>query len=772
LARGTRANGERRMNDDEAKKERPIDRLPDELHERVERDTRGEELWASAQFDVDEHGQYIESYLVLTDGKLGAYHHVAGRWESRWYDVGDYDEAAIVEGLGMGLMRLLSGGKRAEEFRFTMRHAKEMARLQRQVERQIEGEHDSSEPIIEHRRPDERKVRCDKCGRVIPPWTEVCPACMSRRKILSRLIDFVKPYKGRAALGAVVAVSLVLMELVPPALRKPMIDIGLGAKKDVAPDWGFFVTMWCLWVGVLVVTLVIQALQNRLMAVLGARVSKDIRETVYSHLHKLSLSFFSKKTSGSLVTRTTSDTERLWDFIAFTVVEVVVAFMTLVGGMTMMFVYYWKLAALALLPIPVMLLLMAFFHKRMHTTFRRIWHRWSQMTSVVAGAIPGVRVIKAFGQEDREIDRFHGRSDQVYQEQRAMISIWTTFQPVMQFCAMLSMLVIWLLGGWWVVRDWGSDDPAAMTVGTMMLFVGYIQMFYRPIHQIAHMDRMFNRAATSAQRVFEILDAEPAIFSRSGAHEPDEIKGEIELRNVSFSYDDVRKVLKNVSMKIAPGEMVGLAGPSGGGKTTMINLICRFYDVLEGAILIDGVDVRDYSVEALRKKIGVVLQEPFLFFGTVAENIAYGQPEATLDEIIEASRAANAHDFIVGFPDGYDTIVGERGHSLSGGERQRISIARAILGNPSVLILDEATSSVDTETEQLIQEALDRLIANRTTIAIAHRLSTLHKADRLVILEKGELVEQGTHEELLAKPDGLYAKLIRMQTEMQAIMGA
>ncbi len=309
-----------------------------------------------------------------------------------------------------------------------------------------------------------------------------------------------------------------------------------------------------------------------------------------------------------------------------------------------------------------------------------------------------------------------------------------------------------------------------MTAGTLLAYVSYMWMFYQPIHMIAHMDRMFNRAATSVQRIFEILDTEPSIFSKSGAMPAKTLQGQIELRDVSFSYDGVRKVLKNVSLKIVPGEMVGLAGPSGGGKTTMVNLICRFYDVLEGQILIDSVDVRDYDIEELRRRIGVVLQEPFLFYGTVGANVAYGKPTATMEEIIAAAKAANAHDFIVGFPDGYDTMVGERGQTLSGGERQRISIARAILNNPIILILDEATSSVDTETEKLIQEALDRLIANRTTIAIAHRLSTLRKADRLIILDKGEIVEQGSHEELSAKEGGIYAKLLRMQTEMQSII--
>jgi len=296
-------------------------------------------------------------------------------------------------------------------------------------------------------------------------------------------------------------------------------------------------------------------------------------------------------------------------------------------------------------------------------------------------------------------------------------------------------------------------------------------MFLRPIQNIAHMDEMLNRAATIAQRIFEILDTQPAIFSKTGAHGAGKIAGRIELRNVSFSYDGIRKVLKNVSATIEPAEMIGLAGPSGGGKTTLVNLITRFYDVLEGSILIDGVDVRDYNITELRRKIGVVLQEPFLFHGTVAENIAYGKPGASPDEIIASARAANANDFILGFPDGYDTTVCERGQTLSGGERQRISIARAILNDPAVLILDEATSSVDTQTERLIQEALDRLTADHTTIAIAHRLSTLRKADRLIILDKGDVVEEGTHDELAGIEGGLYAKLLAMQSDSPVMIG-
>jgi ATP-binding cassette subfamily B protein len=307
-----------------------------------------------------------------------------------------------------------------------------------------------------------------------------------------------------------------------------------------------------------------------------------------------------------------------------------------------------------------------------------------------------------------------------------------------------------------------------MTIGSLTAFVGLMWRFFQPIHMVAHMSRMFNRAATSAQRILEVLDTQPEIYTKTGAKRIETLDGPIEFRNVSFSYDGVRRVLKNISFTIEPGEMVGLCGQSGSGKTTLVNLLCRFYDVTDGQILIDGTDIRDYKLEDLRELVGVVLQEPYLFRGTIAENVAYGKAEADIRQIIRASKAANVHDAIVGFPDGYDTMVGERGHTLSGGERQRVSIARAILDDPQLLILDEATSNVDTETEREIQAALDRLVQDRTTIAIAHRLSTLRKADRLIVLHKGEMVEMGSHADLESKPDGEYARLLKMQKEMRS----
>jgi ATP-binding cassette subfamily B protein len=330
----------------------------------------------------------------------------------------------------------------------------------------------------------------------------------------------------------------------------------------------------------------------------------------------------------------------------------------------------------------------------------------------------------------------------------------------------LGRTLVWFVGGWLIIRNPSSQN----SLGTLFMFNAFVTQFYEPIMELANSNRMVTRAATSAQRVFEVLDTAPEIYSRSGALTKDRLDGRVEFKQVSFSYEGAQPALREVSMVAEPGEMIGLCGSSGAGKSTFVNLICRFYDVTDGQLLIDGVDIRDYDVRWLRRQIGMVLQEPYLFHGTIAENIRYGNPEATEAEVIRAAKAANAHDFIVGFPDGYDTMVGERGQSLSGGERQRVSIARAILHNPRILILDEATSSVDTDTEKQIQQALDRLVEGRTTFAIAHRLSTLTAADRLIVLEKGRIVEQGLHADLVQKPEGVYAKLHRTQVEMSSTM--
>jgi ATP-binding cassette subfamily B protein len=388
------------------------------------------------------------------------------------------------------------------------------------------------------------------------------------------------------------------------------------------------------------------------------------------------------------------------------------------------------------------------------------------VTDVVADTIPGMRVVKAFHQEDREQARFAERSQAATDEFNRIHAVWTSFWPALMLAVRAMIVAVWVFA---VPRLLGSGEGAAtLSSGTFVAFLLYTTMFIPPIEIIGQIARIMNRATSSAHRIFEVLDTEPQVVDRTAAVRLEPVRGLVRFEDVSFGYDGVRQVVRGVSFEVRPGEVIGLVGPSGGGKTTVTNLIARFYDPTAGRILIDGVDVRDLDQGHYRSQLGMVLQEAYLFHGTVLENIRYGRHDASLDEVVAAARAANAHDFVCQLPHGYETMVGERGHTLSGGERQRISIARAVLHDPRILILDEATSAVDTETEYKIQEALDRLVAGRTVFAIAHRLSTLRRASRLFVIEDGKLTEQGTHAELLALPDGTYRRLHVMQRQLTA----
>jgi ATP-binding cassette subfamily B protein len=586
--------------------------------------------------------------------------------------------------------------------------------------------------------------------------------------VLWRLLKYMRPYKLRVGAGVAAALAITCLLLVPPYLTGHLVDSIIRPVQDgerlaieMKPEalWTIFwlALSYCgiqfgFWV------------RMRTMAMLGEFIARDLREEAYSHLQKLSLSFYSSKQTGSLISRISSDTDRLWEFLAWGSIDFVIALLTLCGLSAVLISLDWKLGLVMTLPLPFILLLLYHYGNIMQGLFNRAWRRWSMVTAGLADAIPGVRVVKAFHQEGRERNRFNERNDAACATFNQIHHTWTSFWPFLWLAVQAMTVAVWIFA---MPRLLGYSPTAApLNIGVFVSFALYMGMYMQPIEVLGRMTFILNRATSSAHRVFEILDTEPEIRDKDDAIVLDPVQGRVEFDNVSFGYDGVRSILKGVSFQVQPGEMIGLVGPSGAGKSTITNLIGRFYDVTHGRIAIDGVDVRDLDLGQFRRQLGIVLQDPHLFHGSILDNIRYGMPEADLAAVVSAARTANAHDFICQLPQGYDTVVGERGHTLSGGERQRVSIARAILCNPRILILDEATSSVDTETEHKIQEALDKLVEGRTVFAIAHRLSTLRRANRLFVVDEGRIVEEGTHAELLDNPDGVYTRLVRMQQEL------
>ncbi|HVU87828.1 MAG TPA: ABC transporter ATP-binding protein [Pirellulales bacterium] len=540
-----------------------------------------------------------------------------------------------------------------------------------------------------------------------------------------------------------------------PAMREKALDL---LQDHDGPTFGRLVSLCLLGMaGAAVAAWLLGWAQGIVMSRVSERIAGDLRNQTYTHLQKLSLDFFGGKRTGDLIARISSDTDRICNFLADNVVDFASDILLFIGMSCILFSWDPLLAVAGLLPLPLVGWLVYYVRGQLQHGFTRGGRAWSEMTNVLADTIPGIRVVKAFAQEKREVGRFEAANDRVIQANNRVNMVWAFFWPLVLFLNTAGLLVVWAFGAWRVF-DFRIEPEYVWG------FYLFIMRFYTRLESMSRMFSMTQRAAASSQRIFEILDRVPSVPEPAVPVHPGRIRGEIELRGICFRYGN-RQVIENVDLSIEPGEMIGLVGPSGSGKSTLVNLVCRFYDVTQGSILVDGVDVRQFPVSEYRRNIGMVLQDPFLFYGTIFENIAYGRPDATREEVVAAARAAKAHEFIMRLPDGYDSLVGERGQTLSGGERQRISIARAILIDPRILILDEATSSVDTETEREIQEALDNLIQGRTTIAIAHRLSTLRRASRLIVMDRGRIVETGQHQDLVQSP-GMYARLHRAQVAL------
>jgi ATP-binding cassette, subfamily B, bacterial len=739
--------------------------------------TAGESLIAVFEPDLDTQLQFADGLVVLTDRRIlalggatrrdqaGADAATAGTW--RTWPIQQVAELRLREAAGLGALELL--GPSALEARWQFTAAKSAAALPFVQAFQSLSKDDTpkrkSAPVVAA-----AATICPSCGAKIEPPQTICEACTPTAapppvRSLWRLGRFAKPRAGVVAFGFALTLASISFALVPPYLTILLLDNVLIPKEKGAAV-SFTQVAWYIGAmfGAGVLAWMLSWAKTYILSRVSEQVSADLRNETYAHLQRLSLEFFGGKRTGDLIARVGSDTDRICTFLSVNLLDFSTDVLLIIMTAIVLFKIDTELALVTFLPFPIIAWMGQRVRIRLRHGFARTGAAWAEMVNVLADTIPGIRVVKAFAQEKREIERFKRRNQHVFDANNRVNVLWSFFGPTVTLLTDCGMFVIWGYGAWEVFHR------SSISVAVLFGFTGYMGRLYTRLESMSRFVASTQRAAAATHRVFEILDRRASVAEPAKPVHPGRLHGKIELKNVSFKYGN-RTVIRDVSLAIEPGEMIGLVGPSGAGKSTLVNLICRFYDVAAGAIQVDGTDIRSFPIEEFRSNIGIVLQEPFLFYGTIAENIAYGRPDATPAEIIEAARAARAHEFILNLTDGYDSLVGERGQSLSGGERQRISIARALLTDPRILILDEATSSVDNETEREIQQALANLIEGRTTIAIAHRISTLRRADRLVVLEGGEITAVGSHDALVQTSD-TYARLQNAQLELAERVGA
>ncbi len=691
--------------------------------------------------------RFVDGYMVFTDkhiyklleGKLLSVHSLAG--------AGNF-KTEIMYG-SCGFYGTFDGGT---ELLCQFVSGRNLPRYSVMVKAmEILTEQDDTTPVT-----DKTQERfCPKCGRPYIRNSTICPYCMDKKEVYRKLFAMTKGLRLLMMVPFFVSLFGVICGFIVPKIQAIAVDKYITATEG-ADQNGFLLIV----LAIVTIDLLQRALgvfRNRCAAIAGGRFTLMLKNLLYEKIQSLSISSISRRSTGDLMGRVNNDTNNMQSFIIGQLPDLFYQIVAFLAALIVMMTMSPIMSLFVFVPIPLTVFLVSKLWKTVEMRNRKSWVLGTRTGRLLQDILNGIRVVKCFGQEEREISRFKESSVRSSRQDESNAKLFDTIFPLIGFAIRFGSYLILLYGNYKLFHG-------EMTVGSLHQFNSYANIIYGPLLWVTFIPRNISSFLTSASKVFEILEEEPEVKD-IGLPIDIRIEGDIHIRNVTFGYETYLPVLKNITADIRQGEMIGLVGLSGSGKTTLINLIMRLYDPGEGEIVIDDVNIRDISQEALRSQIGVVLQETLLFSGTIRENICYAKPNATDEEVIAAAKTANAHDFIMALPEGYNTMVGEKGYSLSGGERQRIAIARAVIHDPRILILDEATAALDTETEKLIQDALNKLAKNRTTIAIAHRLSTLRNADRLLVLDKGRLAEFGTHQELLEQK-GIYYKLVMAQRKM------